>query len=286
MQPPSSLLDTSDHRRDIIGMTYVYPVVSRRAGGVSIGINLNPNNACNWRCIYCQVPNLQRGAAPKINLTQLEEELRIFLTELIQGDFMQKQVPKTARNIQDIALSGNGEPTSAKEFDQVIALIKAVKKDFDLPKTLKLVLITNGSLINRPYVVEGLKHMAQANGEVWYKFDRATRSGRQQINNTNISLKQTHQNIKLAGSLCPTWLQTCVFQINQQPPSDSEICAYLKFIDRLLQDHVSLQGVLLYGLARPSLQHEAETLSTIDAAWMEAFGKEIETRGLSVKINP
>ncbi|MEZ0245224.1 MAG: radical SAM protein, partial [Methylophilaceae bacterium] len=64
MNTPKPQLDATDHDRDSAGMTYVYPVVSRRARGVSIGINLNPNNACNWRCIYCQVPNLTRGAAP------------------------------------------------------------------------------------------------------------------------------------------------------------------------------------------------------------------------------
>ncbi|HNA69478.1 MAG TPA: radical SAM protein, partial [Nitrosomonas sp.] len=74
-------------------MVYVYPVISRRSGGVSIGINLNPNNACNWRCIYCQVPNLTRGSAPKIDLPLLEQELRIFLRELLEGDFMSRQVP-------------------------------------------------------------------------------------------------------------------------------------------------------------------------------------------------
>jgi wyosine [tRNA(Phe)-imidazoG37] synthetase (radical SAM superfamily) len=61
----------------------VYPVVSRRAGGVSVGINLNPNNKCNWRCIYCQVPNLARGNAPKIDVAQLRAELTGFLREII-----------------------------------------------------------------------------------------------------------------------------------------------------------------------------------------------------------
>jgi hypothetical protein len=78
-----SQLDATDHDRDSAGMTYVYPVVSRRAQGVSIGINLNPNNACNWRCVYCQVPNLTRGAAPEIDLAQLERELRTMLEDAI-----------------------------------------------------------------------------------------------------------------------------------------------------------------------------------------------------------
>ena len=74
-------------------MTYIYPVMSRRAGGVSIGVNLNPNNACNWRCIYCQVPELSRGTAPAIDLAKLEAELRALLHEILHGDFMQSQVP-------------------------------------------------------------------------------------------------------------------------------------------------------------------------------------------------
>ena len=68
-----------DHARDTVGMTYVYPVVSRRARGVSVGINLNPNRACNWRCVYCQVPGLVRGSAPAIDLSCLRQELTTLL---------------------------------------------------------------------------------------------------------------------------------------------------------------------------------------------------------------
>ncbi|MDN5936063.1 MAG: radical SAM protein, partial [Nitrosospira sp.] len=144
----------------------MYPVVSRRAGGVSVGVNLNPNNACNWRCIYCQVPELKRGTAPVIDLVKLEMELRTFLHEILHGDFMRTQAPPEARRINDIALSGNGEPTSAREFEQVIELIGQVKCDYDLPEELKLVLITNGSLIDRPGVRAGLRRMGELNGEI------------------------------------------------------------------------------------------------------------------------
>ena len=70
--------------------------------------------------------------------------MRGFLHELTHGNFMQEQVPPEARTIKDIALSGNGEPTSAKEFEQIIELIGRVKKDYPLPQNLKLVLITTG----------------------------------------------------------------------------------------------------------------------------------------------
>jgi len=67
----NKILSETNHDRDSAALRYVYPVISRRAGSVSVGINLNPNNACNWHCIYCQVPNLVRGAAPNIDLSIL-----------------------------------------------------------------------------------------------------------------------------------------------------------------------------------------------------------------------
>jgi hypothetical protein len=109
-----------------------------------------PNNACNWACVYCQVPDLQRGTAPEIDLAQLEAELRAMLADILHGDFMQTRVPEGARRLNDIALSGNGEPTSARAFPQVIELIGRVMADFDLVnRKIKLVLITNGSLADR-----------------------------------------------------------------------------------------------------------------------------------------
>jgi wyosine [tRNA(Phe)-imidazoG37] synthetase (radical SAM superfamily) len=267
-------------------MTYVYPVISRRAAGVSIGINLNPNNACNWRCIYCQVPELKRGTAPAIDLVRLEAELRAFLNEIVYGDFMQTKVEPESRRINDVALSGNGEPTSAREFEQVIELIGNVKQDYDLPAGLKLVLITNGSLIDRHGVQSGLRRMSTLNGEVWFKLDSATRAGRASTNNTTLSLKRMRENLRLAASLCPTWVQTCVFQMDGLPPPPEESEAYLKLLEGLLKEDVPLQGVLLYGLARQSMQPEAARLSKVSPEWMDAFRLQIQELGLKVKANP
>lgn len=285
MQRSSKLLNVTDHSRDNVGLTYIYPVVSRRAGGVSVGINLNPNNACNWRCIYCQVPELKRGAAPVIDLIRLEKELYTFLREILYGSFMQEQVTPSARRIRDISLSGNGEPTSAKEFEQVIDLIGKVKYEFDSLKELKLVLITNGSLIDRSNVQAGLRRLAKLNGEVWFKLDSVTREGRQHINNTRMSSRRLRNNLQLAASLCPTWLQTCVFKTDGKPPTKIETSAYLEFIEKLLREGVPLKGVLLYGLARPSMQPEAPRLTKVTQGWMESFGRKISALGLTVKLN-
>lgn len=84
-------LNIHDHSRELSGLKYIYSVISRRAGGLSIGVNLNVNNACNWQCIYCEIPNLTRGTPPPIELELLEHELRSFLHEIIYGDYMEKK---------------------------------------------------------------------------------------------------------------------------------------------------------------------------------------------------
>jgi len=267
-------------------MTYVYPVVSRRAGGVSVGVNLNPNNACNWACVYCQVPDLVRGTAPEIDLAQLESELRAMLADILQGDFMHTRVPEGARRLNDIALSGNGEPTSARAFPQVIELIGRVMADFGLIGKIKLVLITNGSLADRPRVQDGLKTMAELNGEVWFKFDSATASGMRSINQTRVSPDKQFERLSVAARLCPTWLQTCVFAFDGAPPSQAEQAAYLAVVARIKQEAIPVQGVLLYGLARPSMQPQARRLSALSADWLEAFADQIRAAGLPVKVSP
>ncbi len=274
-----------DHCRDSAGLHYVYPVVSRRAGGVSVGINLNTNNGCNWRCIYCQVPDLKLGTAPPVDLALLENELRAFLHELIHGDFMQQRVPEGARQINDIALSGNGEPTSAKEFMQVIALIGKLRQELLLPEHIKLVLITNGSLMHRPYVQQGLGQMAHINGEVWFKLDRASKTGMQAINNTETSMEKVRNNLVAAISLCPTWLQTCWFAMDGNAPTKQDEENYLDFIASLLSDNIRPQGVLLYTLARPVMQPEAPHLSPLSEQQMEIFAERIRALGVVVKVS-
>ena len=275
-----SRLTITDHSRDSAGLRYVYPVVSRRAGGVSIGINLNTNNACNWRCIYCQVPELTRGTAPEIDLHMLEEELGGFLHELQHGDFMQR-VPPEARRINDIALSGNGEPTSAQDFAEVIELIAKLK-----PADLKLVLITNGSLMQRDNVQQGLRRMAQLNGEVWFKLDRASEEGMQRINDTKMTMDKVRQNLASAIACCPnTWLQTCWFALDGIAPSAQDEDDYVDFLKGLLRGGIKPQGVLLYGLARPSLQAEAPRLSALSRGQMENFAARIRKLGLEVRLS-
>jgi wyosine [tRNA(Phe)-imidazoG37] synthetase (radical SAM superfamily) len=278
------LLDTRDHNRESAGLTYVYPVISRRAGGVSIGINLNPNNACNWRCIYCQVPNLTRGSAPPIDLDLLGRELRGFLREALTDDFMHRRVPEDARRVVDIAISGNGEPTSAREFAQVIELVATVREEFSLGPQVRTRLITNGSLLGRRSVQQGIERLAACEGEVWFKVDAGTRAGFARINGVVLAPQQVATNLRRCARLCPTWVQTCIFARDGKTPDGAEIEAYVDVLRTAGTD--LLAGVLLYGLARPSLQPEAPRLAPAPEAAMAELAARIRGLGLTVRVSP
>ena len=280
-------LTTDDHDRDSAGLRYVYPVVSRRARGVSIGINLNPDNACNWRCVYCQVPGLVRGAAPQIELARLEAELRTMLARACDPAWMERNVPEGSRRLNDVALSGNGESTTSAQFEEVLAIIGKVLSERGMLGQLRVVLITNGSLVSQPRVQRGLARLAELGGEAWFKLDSATDAGRRRINDTRIDTERVLDALATCAGLVPTWVQTMALDFEGPSLAGDEERAYLELLTKALARGAPLRGVLLYGLARPSHQPEAPRLRALPPAQLEALGERIaKATGLVVQSSP
>ena len=275
-------LSIHDHSRELSGLKYIYSVVSRRAGGLSVGINLNVNNACNWQCIYCEIPNLTRGSPPPIELAVLEKELRFFLHEIIHGDYMEKNVSLEDRHLKDIAFSGNGEPTSADEFPEVILIVKKVLNEFDLLHKIKIRLITNGSLMHQASVINSVEMLKEMNGEVWFKVDAATETSIKKINQVNLKPNQILDRLQSSAKICPTFIQTCIFTIDGNGPSDEDIDAYIKLVKEVQND---ILGVHLYGLARPSLQPQAKSLGRINEAALEDIAKKLRDLNIATTVS-
>jgi wyosine [tRNA(Phe)-imidazoG37] synthetase (radical SAM superfamily) len=279
-------LSTGEHARDAAGLLYVYPVVSRRSRGLSVGLNLNPDKACNWRCVYCQVEGLVRGKGPPIDLARLERELRGFLAEVLHGDWLSRHAPPEARKLNDLAFSGDGEPTSSPDFAAAVEVVRRVRAELGLEQGVKLVLITNGSLVHQRAVQTGLAALGAVNGEVWFKLDRATDAGMRAVNDVAPGLERVRTNLRLCCSLAPTWVQTCVFARRGEAPAEAEQAAYLDFLRAHLRKGPPPLGVLLYGLARPSHQPEAPELARLPPEWLEAFAGRIRALGLEVRVFP
>lgn len=282
-EKPVSRLSVTEHSRDASGMVYVYPVISRRAGGVSVGINLNPNNACNWRCVYCQVPGLTRGGPPPIDIARLRQELEMLLDDILVGRFMEERVPESARRLVDVAFSGNGEPTSAKEFPVAMTAVIEVLEQRKLLPDLPLRLITNGSLLDRPAVQAGIAALGRAGGEVWFKVDAVTPDALRHTNNTRTSSSIIERRLRACAALAPTWLQSCFFALDAKPPGSFDVDAYVEWVGT--QSGV-VAGVHLYGIARTSMQPEAARLSALSADWFSALAGRLEKKGLTVKVSP
>ncbi|HHZ70160.1 MAG TPA: radical SAM protein [Methylococcaceae bacterium] len=278
-------LTIRDHNRDVAGLTYVYPVLSRRAGGVSVGINFNVNNACNWRCVYCQVPNLSLGSAPDIDLLKLREELCFFLGYVDSGRFYKDfSIDPKYRDIKDISISGNGEPTSLDCFYEAIEVIKDVLESTSRIGQIPLVLITNGSLLHRKGVRRGLALWGALGGHVWFKVDSASLTGRQLINNTMMGVDRMMDNLKFAAQNCDLWLQTCLFNYKEKINFDDELKDYHLFLLGA-REKVKIQGIYLYTIARPSLQPEALAISPMQGYQLDRVADGLRRLGFKVQVS-
>lgn len=269
-------LTTTQHDCDAAGLTYVYAVRSRRVAGVSIGVNLSPNSACNWRCVYCQVPGLSRGRSPRIDLERLEAELDAVLERAARGTLV---APGEDATIRDVAFSGNGEPTTSADFAGAVERVGRVlgRRGLDLPT----ILITNGSMMARSSVQDGVRRLAEIGGRVWFKLDRATAAGILAVNGTRVSPAHHLARLRACASLCPTWVQSCFFSRRGLPPGADEVDAYVGALGRLANEGVPVRGALLYTLARRSEQPEGPELGSLDAAWLEALAARLRAAGIA-----
>lgn len=275
------------HERDSAGRRYVYPVLSRRAKGISLGINLNTNSACNWACLYCQVENLQRGKPEAVDIPLLSREFRSLLTDILAGDLFVTETPAGENRLVDVAFSGNGEPTSAPEFCQVVDEVYRILDERLPDSPLPLRLITNGSLLHRQTAQEGIRHIGQRGGEVWFKVDRLIPRSSRLLNGVTISPERLLRNLARCAELATTWVQTCWVGLDGEAPGEDEKTAYLNFLVSLCrQQNLPLRGVLLYGMARTSAQPGAQRLSRLPEDVLADFAQRItEETGLEVRVS-
>jgi pyruvate-formate lyase-activating enzyme len=279
-------LNVDDHDRSAAGLRYVYAVASRRSGGVSVGVNLNTNRACNWRCVYCQVPGLVRGAAPSADLAELERELALMLDRALDPAWLARHAPEGARRLNDVAFSGDGEPTSSPHIVEAIEIAGRTLDARGAAGAVKLVLITNGSLVHTPRVRRALERLAALGGEAWIKLDSATDAGTLRLNDNPAGAARSLENVEIAARACPTWIQTIAFDWHGPTLAGAELERYCDRLADLVARGVPLRGVLLYGLARPSRQPEAKELRPLAESDLRAIAARIERCGVTVRVHP
>lgn len=254
-----------DHPREFSNFVYCYPVLSRRAGGVSIGVNLNLDKACNFDCPYCQVDRTISKAKQPISVSAVRSELGQLLKSFeADGTCNLKQfkdIPKPNKRLKDIAISGDGEPTMIPEFSEIcemVALIQQSRPDLEF----KLVLITNSTLLDRPNVLDGIGSLLSTKGEIWAKLDAGTEEWFQKINISRVSLDKIETNLISLGQLHPYKIQSLFCALDGVEPSALELDEYLRRLKKIKASGSRITEVQLHTLARKPSQVSCTPLST------------------------
>jgi wyosine [tRNA(Phe)-imidazoG37] synthetase (radical SAM superfamily) len=229
-------------------------VLSRRAGGISVGINLNPDKACNFDCIYCQVDRSEGTAKHVVEAEVLRGELRGILKAL-QPDGSLWEEPAFAalapakRRVADIAFSGDGEPTTFRNFGDVVRSAVEIKEALGF-EDAKVVLITNATGLHRPDVAETLRYLDEHRGEVWAKLDAGTDEYYRLIDRTYFPFQKILENIRDCGRERSIVIQSCFVNVRGKGPGGQEIAAYIDRLRQLTADGARIHLVQIHTAAR------------------------------------
>jgi wyosine [tRNA(Phe)-imidazoG37] synthetase (radical SAM superfamily) len=252
------------HERSFDANRFVYPVLSRRSGGISIGVNLNPDKVCNFDCIYCQVDRRSQSETRFVETDGLVAELRETLELVTSGAIYAtekfRNVPPDHRRLNDIAFSGDGEPTTYKNFDELVEtcadIVREVESRFsdsairNPQSAIKLVLITNASMFHRPHVQRGLEILDRNNGEIWAKLEAGTDAYFQKIERTPIPFRQILDNITAAAQVRPLVIQALFMRVAGDAPPPEELAAFCERLGEITAAGGELKLVQVYTVAR------------------------------------
>jgi len=283
----------ADHRSRE-GGAIIYPVYSRRSGGLSIGVNLFPDRKiCSFDCPYCEVFPFETDIA--FNTETMKAALRSAILE----------AQKNAIPVKDICFSGNGEPTMSPHFMEAITEAAAIRTD--LVPEARLVLITNGSGLLNPALFEFLKSasLGANNLYIWLKLDAATETWYQYINRSDIPHSELLSAVRsFAASLAPFTVQTMLCKIKGALPSHEETTAWVQLVTELAAlsssgtirsgaganreagRQVNLRAVQIYGKARPAFEDPLAEAAPVTVLEERAalLRKALEKAGTTVPV--
>lgn len=263
--PPDPQRGTSDHRRQWRECRYVYPVIARRSKGLSIGVNLNPEKVCNFGCVYCQIDRRTPRDLSGVDIAVLRRELRYALLEALSGNLWEEDrfadVPDELRRVNDIAFSGDGEPTCVPQLPEAVEAAAEVKRQLGLDD-VKLILITNASRLAAEPFRRARPILDDNNGEIWAKLDAGTEETFQRVNRPagGLTLEDIVQNILGLAVARPVVIQTLLLALDGQPPSQAELDAYARHVRGIVAAGGQVQFIQLHTVARTPADPSAQPL--------------------------
>jgi len=239
-QPP---LGYSDHRSGRETGRILYPVFSRRAGGLSLGVNLFPDaKRCSFDCPYCEVFPFE-GTRP-FKVADLVSALDAFAE-----DWTDELGP-----VRDISLSGNGEPSLSPFLEPVLEACALARRAHPLALGgAKLVIITNSTGFTRPAVCGILDRYVREEGlEVWAKLDAGGEARFRAMSGTNLDFAAIVAGIRAFAARTPLVIQTMLCELDGEAPTTDDLDDYARLLSGILADGGRITQIHLYTQARPA----------------------------------
>jgi wyosine [tRNA(Phe)-imidazoG37] synthetase (radical SAM superfamily) len=263
---PAGLRDRMDTAfgcpRDFLGNRFVYAVISARARGLSVGVNLNPDKQCNFDCSYCEVDRLVPSLAAELDLDVLAAELQTMLALVDTGKLRDQppyaSLPLELLRLRHVAISGDGEPTLCPQFRAAVETVVHVRATSP-PGFFKIVLITNASNLDAPEVQSGLRLLTRRD-EIWAKLDAGSQAHLARVNKTDVPLEKILSNILLVARQRPVIIQSLFPALNGFGPTAEEIADYVQRLKELKEAGAQIPLVQIYSATRPTPHSECSHL--------------------------
>ena len=245
-----------DRPRDWLGNRFIYAVISSRATGLSLGVNINPDKKCNFDCSYCEVDRRSPLREQKLDVEVMAAELRKTIAFIQSGKLAElpsyRTLPTELLRLRQVALSGDGEPTLAANFMEAVQAVVRVRA---LGGFFKLVLYTNGTGLDHPQVLRGLEPLTKSD-EIWVKLDGGTQAFIDKVNRPDVPLEKILSNILVVGRLRPVVIQSLFPAIHGEEPPFEEIREYALRLKELKAGGAQIAMVQIYSAARPGVNSE------------------------------
>ena len=248
--------------RDFLGNRFVYSVVSPRARGLSLGVNMNPDKYCNFDCAYCEVdrtlPSAEQCLDVEIMAGELEQTLAMVQSGRLKERPSYASLPDELLQLRHVALSGDGEPTLCPNFVEAVRAVIHVRAVGKVP-FFKIILITNATGLDLPAVQEGLQYFTTQD-EVWAKLEAGTPAYMSKVNRSNVPLDQVVANILALGRQRPVIIQSLFPAINGEGPAEEEIEQFAQRLRELRTAGAQIPLVQIYSATRPTPHSECKHL--------------------------
>lgn len=239
--------------RNFLDNRFVYTVVSARARGLSIGINMNPDRFCNFDCVYCEVdrglPVLDQKLDAAVMAEELDQTLFLVRSGKIREHPAYSGLSDELLQLRHVALSGDGEPTVSPNFAEAIQVVVHVRARH--PNSFfKLALITNGTGLDLRPVQDSLQYFTH-DDEIWIKLDAGTQAYMERVNRSKVSLEKVIANTLLVGRQRPIIIQSLFPMVFDQEPPPEEIDEYILRLNDLKNAGARISLVQIYSATRP-----------------------------------